>query len=67
MGWDRPRKSSKYRGVIWNKQAKKWMAWLDVGKKKYSKFCDTEIEAAVARDWLVLFHMGSGITSLNIA
>lgn len=65
LGWDRS-KTSQYRGVCWVQRVRKWEAFLKVGRKTFRKFFDTEIEAAIHRDWMVLVYLGSGITPFNV-
>lgn len=54
-GWDRPTKTSQYRGVSWNPQNNSWQAkiYLPDGKTK-SSFHKNEEDAAKARDAMVL-------------
>lgn len=55
QGWDRPTKTSQYRGVSWNSQCNSWQAKINLpdGKTK-SSFHKNEEDAAKARDEMVL-------------
>lgn len=61
-----PRKTSRYRGVAWSKQRRKWQAYVKVGATLFTAgFFDDELEAARARDRLAREKHGS-YAALNL-
>jgi len=59
MGWERPGKSSKYRGVIWSKQCKKWQGIIHLpNRKNKSAFFSSEEDAARWRDSMLVEILG---------
>lgn len=55
----KPNSSSIYKGVTWNKKAKKWIAQINInGKNKYLGSFIDEIEAAKVYDVMAKLHHG---------
>lgn len=50
--------SSKYKGVHWDKRANRWVVVLTLDKKRYTKYCRTEDEAAIYYNEFAKEHFG---------
>lgn len=50
--------SSKYKGVYWSKTYRRWLATLRFSGRCYSKWCDSEAEAAMMYDAFARKHFG---------
>ncbi len=49
---------SVFKGVCRHKKSKKWVASVQPGGKSYRRYCDTEVEAALAYDEMARQHFG---------
>ena len=57
--WNRRRKKSRFVGVNWNRQMKKWrVAVSDQGKRKHVGYFEDKIEAAKAYDRAAMKYHG---------